>query len=85
MNPFDDLIDRMFGAAAAEPAFLVGTVTAVVAGAARDGNAAVTVIVRGSAIPAAYVSDYTPAVGHVVLLSRTQPLVVIGRIIGTPA
>jgi hypothetical protein len=65
-----------------EPA-LVATVTA---GAAADGNAAVTVTWRGQATNAAYLSSYTPTVGHVVAVIYQPPasLLIVGRIIGTP-
>ncbi len=65
-----------------EPA-VVATVTA---GAAADGNAAVTVTWRGQAVKAAYLASYTPTVGHTVLVLYQPPggLVILGRVIGTP-
>jgi hypothetical protein len=62
------------------------TVATVVAGAAADGNALVTVTWRGAATKAAYLSSYTPTVGHVVLVLYQPPggLVILSRVIGTP-
>ena len=62
------------------------TVATVTAGAASDGNAAVTVTWHGSTVPAVYLSSYTPTVGHSVLVMvlPSAPLVILGRIIGTP-
>lgn len=62
------------------------TVTTVTAGAASDGNAAVTVTWRGSAVPATYLAAYTPTVGHVVAVVVQPPstLLILGRVIGTP-
>lgn len=63
-----------------------GTITAVSAGAAIDGNALVTVSWRGTSIFCPYPSTYTPVVGHVVLLLVCPPrVVIIARLIGTPA
>lgn len=83
MSPFDDLLSLLTGPGDESP-FTVGTVTAVSAGAAADGNALVTVSWRGTSTYATYGSHYTPVVGHVVFMARTQPLHIIDRIIGTP-
>lgn len=63
------------------------TVASVTAGAAADGNAAVVVTWRGASINAAYNASYTPTVGHVVLVLVQPPagLVILCRVIGTPA
>lgn len=63
----------------------LGTIAAVTAGAAADGNAAVTVTVTGNTIPAPYLASYTPTVGHtvVVVLVLNSPLI-LGRVIGLP-
>ncbi len=65
-----------------EPA-VVATVSA---GAAADGNALVTVTWRGQSVQAAYLSSYTPTVGHVVVVIYQPPggLLILGRVIGTP-
>jgi len=62
------------------------TVITVTPGAASDGNAAVTVTWHGTSVPAVYLSSYTPTVGHnvLVLVQPSAPLVILGRIIGTP-
>lgn len=62
------------------------TVAAVTPGGASDGNAAVTVTWRGSAMPATYLAAYTPTVGHVVAVVVQPPntLLIVGRVIGTP-
>ena len=83
MSAFDDLLSFLTGPGDDSP-FAVGAVTAVTAGAAADGNALVTVNWRGTELYASYGAHYTPAVGHVVLMTRTQPLHIIDRIIGTP-
>jgi hypothetical protein len=62
------------------------TVATVTAGAAADGNAAVTVTWRGQSVKAAYLSSYTPTVGHIVVVLYQPPggLLILGRVIGTP-
>ncbi len=61
------------------------TVATVSAGAAADGNALVTVTWRGASQRAAYLSPYTPTVGHVVaVVIQGGALLILGRIIGTP-
>ncbi len=66
-----------------EPA-VVATVSA---GAAADGNALATVTWRGQSIRAAYLASYTPTVGHNVIVAYQPPggLLILGRVIGTPA
>lgn len=61
-------------------------VTAVAAGAASDGNALVTVDYRDAAQEVAYLSSYTPTVGHTVGLQvgSDGSLLILGRIVGTP-
>lgn len=77
--------DLLATAAAAGPsAFSVGTVTAVDAGAALDGNSLLTVDINGTVAYATYGDHYTPVVGHVVLLAKTQPRAVLIHLIGTP-
>jgi hypothetical protein len=80
----DDLVSTILTAADTGSPFTVGTVAAVSAGGAADGNALVTVTWQGTSIQVAYAASYTPVVGHVVLLARTQPLVILCRVIGTP-
>jgi hypothetical protein len=54
-------------------------------GAAADGNTRVTVTWRGQQLGAAYNADYTPVVGHTVLLLVQPPQIMIyGRLTGTP-
>lgn len=62
------------------------TVATVSAGAAADGNALVTLTWRGASQQAAYLSSYSPVVGHTVAVAYQPPggLLILGRIIGTP-
>jgi hypothetical protein len=64
----------------------VGTIQTVTAGAATDGNAAVTVKVDGTTVPAPYNLNYTPTVGHVVLVAliKGSPVIVC-RVGGFPS
>ena len=66
----------------AEPA----TVAAVTAAGAADGNALVTLTWRGQSVQAAYLSSYTPVVGHTVAVLYQPPgaPLILGRIVGTP-
>jgi hypothetical protein len=64
--------------------FLVGQVAAVGLGAAADGNDLVTVDWMGTEVEVSYGAHYSPVVGHVVLMARTQPLAILCRLIGTP-
>ena len=87
MAAMDDFLDFLLARVRREitPAWAVGTVTAVTAGAATDGNALVTVTYQGTQVKAAYGAHYTPVVGHVVLMARTGPqLAIVCRLIGTP-
>lgn len=63
-----------------------GTVAAVTAGAASDGNALATVTYRGTTTAAAYLASYTPVATHTValLIQSTGSVLILGRIIGTP-
>lgn len=62
-----------------------GVIATVVAGASLDGNAAVSVTVNGSTIPAPYLASYTPVVGHVVMVELVNGSPYIsGRLIGFP-
>lgn len=79
-----NLVDFLLAAGDADSPFLVGTVTVVTAGAAADGNALVTVERLGTSSYATYGPHYTPVVGHVVLLARTQPPAILQRLIGKP-
>ncbi len=66
-------------------AYAPAQVTAVATGAAADGNALVSVDWRGTVIEVAYLSSYSPAVGHtVLLLVQGSQVVIVGRLIGTP-
>lgn len=65
-------------------AFAVGVVTAIDPGAADDGNNLVTVDYLGTEIEVSYGAHYTPVIGHVVLMAKTQPLAILCRLIGTP-
>lgn len=65
--------------------FEPGVIATVTAGAASDGNALVTVTWRGAAVQASYPADYTPVVGHNVLLLIQLPQIqIMHRTIGTP-
>jgi hypothetical protein len=61
-------------------------IASVVAGAAADGNALVTVTWRGQAVQAAYLASYTPTVSHTVIVLYQPPggLLILGRVLGTP-
>jgi hypothetical protein len=63
----------------------LGTITTVTAGAAADGNAAVTVSVEGNSVPAPYLASYSPTVADVVsvLFVGNSPLI-LGKPIGLP-
>lgn len=67
------------------PVARLGTIATVTAGAAADGNAAVTVTVRGSTIDAPYLASYSPVVDDLVmvLLVDNAPLI-LGGVIGLP-
>lgn len=61
------------------------SVVNVAAGAASDGNALCTVSWNGADVEAAYLSSYSPTVGHSVLAVYVAGrLVILGRVIGTP-
>ena len=79
-----NLADFLAALGGSDAPFLVGQVVNVAAGAAADGNALVTVDWMGTQVKASYGSHYTPAVGHVVLLARTQPPAILQHLIGTP-
>lgn len=63
-----------------------GVVATVTAGAASDGNALAAVTYRGVTQELAYLSSYTPVVGHTVAVSVSSSgaAFVLGRLIGTP-
>ena len=66
---------------------VLATVAAVQAGAATDGNALVTLTIRGNPVIAeGYMASYTPVVGHRVKCTWTtdSQLLIDGRIIGQP-
>lgn len=85
MDAISALADTLMAASADSRQWAVGTITAVAAGAAADGNALATVTWQGQALRAAYTASYTPVVGHVVLMARIGPqLAIVGRLIGTP-
>jgi len=82
------------------PQLIVGMVQAVVAEALKSvprgvgafqaevatvSGAAVTVSWNDKTFPVPYLAQYTPAVGHqvLVLLADTDPII-LGRIVGTP-
>lgn len=64
----------------------LGTIASVTPGAAADGNAAVSVTVRGNTVPAPYLASYTPVHSDavMVLLIDSSPLI-LGQVIGLPA
>lgn len=63
----------------------IGTIASVTAGAAADGNSAVSVTIGGDVVASPYVSGYAPIVGHrvYVLINKGSPLIA-GRVIGFP-
>jgi hypothetical protein len=81
-----DWIEQTVTAAAASVAPFVATVTAVTAGAARDGTATVTAKWRGKTnVIEGYLNSYTPAIGdRVVCVSVDSQVFILGRIIGCP-
>lgn len=85
MNAVDVLAASLVSLGDSSSQFAVGTVTAVAAGGAADGNALTSVKWQGATVTGSYLASYTPAVGHVVLMARVGPrLVILGRLIGTP-
>lgn len=78
------LLDYLTALGDTDSPFLVGEVAAVAPGAAADGNALVSVTWMGTETEVTYGAHYTPVVGHVVLMARTQPFAIICRLIGTP-
>lgn len=84
MNRLGNLRDYILAAASTDSAFAVATVATVTPAGATDGNALVTVSWLGTTAYATYGDHYTPEVGHVVLMARTQPLAIICRLVGTP-
>lgn len=84
MNVVDGFVD-MFASPGDGSPWAVGTISAVTPGGAVDGNALVSVTWQGASVRVAYASSYTPVVGHVVLMARVGPrLVIVCRVIGTP-
>lgn len=83
---FADANSARISAAASPSREVIATVNTVTAGAASDGNAAVTVLWRGSVCAVSgYLASYTPAVGHrVVCAYIDNQLIITGRIIGQP-
>jgi hypothetical protein len=81
-----ELTGRHTPGLAAPGRFQQGVVATVTAGAAADGNARVTVNCDdGVTVAMPYNANYTPTVGHVVLLAvQGTQRVVICRVIGTP-
>lgn len=84
MSALDDLVSNVLAAADSSPVFAVGEVTAVDPGASVDGVALVTVDWLGTESYATYGDHYTPVVGHVVLMARTQPMAILLHLVGTP-
>lgn len=85
MNALTGFVDTLIAAMDPASQWAVGTVASVVAGGAADGNALVSVNWQGSSVRVAYASSYTPVTGHVVLMARVGPrLVIVCRLIGTP-
>lgn len=78
------LLEYLTALAGADSPLLVGEVTAIDVGASVDGVDLVTVDWLGTETYATYLASYTPVVGHVVAMVRTQPLLILGRIVGTP-
>lgn len=63
-----------------------GTIAAVTAGAASDGNALASVTYRGTTTDAPYLASYTPVATHTValLIQSNGSVLILGRVIGTP-
>lgn len=73
MRQMQDLIDGILSAARTASPFAVGKVATVGAGTPPD----VTVDWNGSTVPAKCPRNYTPVVGHVVLMARFGPQLLI--------
>lgn len=84
MNVFDQLVHNVLKAADTGSPFAVGVVTDVGLAAAADGHDLVTVNYLGTKTRVTHDPDMPFVVGDVVLLARTQPMYVLGRIAGTP-
>ena len=89
MGALDSLVDSIISAAGADApnAFAVGTVVAVGKNSAADGGDLVTVQWKGGQYRVMYDADKpAPLVGSVVLMSRTQPMVIlVTRLGGRPS
>lgn len=60
-------------------------ITAVSAGASKDGQSLVTVLYRGASLKLPYMSHYTPVVGHMVPVALVDGVLTIwGNPIGFP-
>lgn len=67
------------------PEFPVAVVTAITTGGGTDGADLVTVNYKGASLKFSHLSNYTPAVNHVVILARSGGnWVILGRPIGFP-
>lgn len=81
-----ELTGRHTPGAAVPGRFQQGVIATVTAGAAADGNARVTVNCDdGVTVAIPYNANYTPTVGHVVLLAvQDSQRVILCRVIGRP-
>jgi hypothetical protein len=80
-------LGAMLAGAGGEPTLVeVVPVTAVTAGAAKDGSTLVEVLWRGSLITARYLDTYTsPLVGDdVLLVHHADTPTIVGRVTGEP-
>lgn len=77
MNAFDDFIDTILSAAETPPAWAVGVVKTVTPNGSDPPL--VTVTWKGADVPARCPRHYTPVVGHLVLMGRFGPqLLIVG-------
>lgn len=86
VRAFSDANSARIAAAASSGQQIIASVGTVTPGGASDGNAAVTVLWRGTVCSVAgYLAHYTPVAGHRVLCAYIDnQLIITGRIIGQP-
>jgi hypothetical protein len=85
VNAIDALVNGILTASDKRSAFTVGQVIAVGEGSSEDGDQLVTVRWMGTQHRVMHLDSYSPNVGDVVLVARTQgPLTILGRLAGTP-
>jgi hypothetical protein len=84
VNAIDALVGNILTAADTRSAFTVAQVVAVGQGTSADADELVTVQWMGTRHRVMHLDSYLPRIGDVVLVARTQPLTILGRLAGTP-